>query len=76
MYRKIIRPYRSTYESTRLNYHYTGVRWGEYDHNGIPYDEAIKEVKELLKSAIMVGHDIESDERALCFNIGSVAHCL
>ena len=24
----------------------------------------------------MVGHDIKSDERALCFNIGSVAHCV
>ena len=48
----------------------------EYHRNGIPYDEAIVEVKELLRDAIVVGHDIASDEKALCFNIGSVAHCV
>ena len=34
------------------------------------------EVKELLRDAIVVGHKIKSDERALCFDIGSVAHCV
>ena len=24
----------------------------------------------------MVGHDIASDEEVLCFNIGSVVHCV
>ena len=32
------------------------------------------QVKSLLKDAIVVGHDIRSDERALCFNLSSVAH--
>ena len=32
------------------------------------------EVKSLLKDAIVVGHDIRNDERALCFCLDSVAH--
>ena len=40
---------------------------GEYDRYGIPYDEAIEKVKEVMKDAIVVGHDIKSDERVLCF---------
>ena len=28
----------------------------------------------MLKDAIVVGHNIESDERALCFQINQVAH--
>ena len=32
------------------------------------------QVKGLLKDAIVVGHDIRNDERALCFGLGSVAH--
>ena len=32
------------------------------------------EVKGLLKDAIVVGHDIRNDERALCFSLDSVAH--
>ena len=32
------------------------------------------EVKHLLKDAIVVGHNIQSDERALCFQINWVAH--
>ena len=52
---------------------YTGVTWGDY-HNVIPYDEAMDQVKSLLKNAIMVGHNIQSDERALCFHLGNVTH--
>ena len=47
---------------------FTGVTWTDY-HNGICYDDAMVEVKRLLKDAIVVGHNIESDERALCFQI-------
>lgn len=50
---------KSTCDNTRLNYSYTVVTWREFDHNGIPYDEAIEEEKALLKDAIVVGYDIK-----------------
>ena len=31
-------------------------------------------MKSLLKDAIVVGHNIKSDERALCFHLDEVAH--
>jgi RNA exonuclease 4 len=34
----------------------------------------MNQVKNLLKDAIVVGHDIESDEQALCFNLDEIAH--
>lgn len=49
---------------------------GGYTAMASPYDEVIVEVKELLKDATVVGHDIKSEERALCFDTGSVAHCV
>ena len=78
LYNKLIKPNGATYSNTRFRNKYfdSGVTWEELRRNGIPYDEAIDEVKELLRDAIVVGHNIKSDERALCFDIGSVAHCV
>ena len=36
----------------------------------------MEEVKDLLKDTIMVGHNIQSDERALCFQINRAEHCV
>ena len=52
---------------------FTGVTWRDY-RNGMPYDEAMEQVKSLLKDAIVVGHNIKSDESALCFHLDEVAH--
>ena len=51
LYRKTIRPKGATQldSDLDLNYKYTGVTRGGYDRNGIPYDEAIEEVKEVLR---------------------------
>ena len=38
-----------------------GLTWRDY-RNGIHYDEVMVEVKSLLKDAIVVGHNIQSDE--------------
>lgn len=73
LFRKIIKPRLTADEELNLERKYTGVTWSDY-HNGIHYDQAMVEVKSLLKDAIVVGHDIESDEKALRFSVSSVAH--
>jgi DNA polymerase III epsilon subunit-like protein len=69
----LIKPRLIDNETIDINIKYTGVTWSDY-HNGIPYDEAMDQVKSLLKDAIVVGHDIESDECALCLNLNEIAH--
>ena len=73
LFRKIIKSRLTADEELDLEYRFTGVTWSDY-RNGIHYDQAVVEVKSLLKDAIVVGHDIRSDERALCFSLSSVAH--
>ena len=51
-----------------------GLKYAEYS-NGIPYEEAI-EVGELLRDAIVVGHNVLSDFLALGLSIQTPAHCL
>ena len=73
LFRNVVKPRLTNDETLYINTRFTGVTWRDY-RNGIPYDEAIAEVKSLLKDTIVVGHDIRSDERALCFSLDSVAH--
>ena len=73
LFRKIVKPRLTANDRLTLNENFTGVTWADY-HNGICYDDAMVEVKSLLKDAIVVGHNIESDERALCFQVNQVAH--
>lgn len=42
--------------------HRSGITEADH-HNGIPYEEAILEVKEILKDAIVVGHTISVTSR-------------
>ena len=44
-------------ERVDVNTKYSGITREEYD-NSIKYDEAIVDIKDLLKDAIVVGHDI------------------
>ena len=73
LFRNVVKPRLTNNERLYINTRFTGVTWRDY-RNGIPYDEAMAQVKSLLKDAIVVGHDIRNDERALCFNLSSVAH--
>ena len=64
---------------------YTGVTWGDY-HNVIPYDEAMDQVKSLLKDVIVksllkdvivVGHNFQTDKGPLCkLFISEVIACI
>ena len=73
LFRNVIKPRRTDNERIDTKTKYTGVTWGDY-HNGIPYDEAMDQVKNWLNNNIVVGHNIRSNERALCFHLGNVAH--
>ena len=73
LFRNVVKPRLTNNERLDINTRFTGVTWRDY-RNGIPYNEAMAQVKGLLKDAIVVGHDIRSDERALCFSLDSVAH--
>ena len=73
LFGKIIQPRLTANETINSNRRFTEVTWRDY-RNGIHYDEAMVEVKSLLKDAIVVGHNIQSDERALCFQIDRIAH--
>lgn len=53
---------------------YSGITRADLD-NGIPYAEAIGEVKALLRGAIVVGHNVKSDLDALELT-NPEAHCV
>jgi DNA polymerase III epsilon subunit-like protein len=53
----------------------SGITEADY-HNGIPYEEAIVEVKDILKDAIVVGHNIRCDFRALQLPMYPTVHCV
>ena len=52
-----------------------GITEADY-HNSIPYEEAIVEIKGILKDAIVVGHNIRCDFRALQLSMYPTALCL
>ena len=56
-----MRPRLTANEKIKLKTTRTGVTWSDYC-NGVPYDEAMDEVKSLLRNDIVVGHNIRSDE--------------
>ena len=64
LFRNVVKPRLTNNERLDINTRFTGVTWRDY-RNGIPYNEAMAQVKGLLKGAIVVGHDIRNDERAL-----------
>ena len=68
-----MRPRLTANEKIKLKTTRTGVTWSDYC-NGVPYDEAMDEVKSLLRNDIVVGHNIRSDERALCCNLDEITH--
>ena len=53
----------------------SGITEADY-HNGIPYEEAIVEIKGILKDAIVVGHNISCDFRALQLSMYPTVHCV
>ena len=53
----------------------SGITEADY-HNGIPYEEAIVEIKGILKDAIVVGHNIRCDFRALQLSMYPTVHCV
>ena len=71
LFRNVVKPRLTNNETLDINTRFTGVTWRDY-RNGIPYNEAMAQVKSLLKDTIVVGHDIRSDERALCFGLDRV----
>ena len=46
------------------------------NHNGIPYEEAIVEVKGTLKDAIVVAHNTRYDFRVLQLLMYPTVHCV
>ena len=52
-----------------------GITEADY-HNGIPYEEAIVEIKGILKDTIVVGHNIRCDFRALQLSVYPTVHCV
>ena len=75
LYNKIIRPTVREGEWVELQTGWSGITKEAY-RNGIPYKQAIEEVRELLRDAIVVGHNVISDFRALDLSIYSPAHCV
>ena len=75
LFNKIIRPTVREGEWVELDTRRTGITDEAY-RNGIPYEEAIEEVRELLRDAIVVGHNVLCDFRALGLSIYSPAHCV
>ena len=62
LYNKVIIPRIQDGQEVRLEMHRSGITEGDH-HNGIPNEEAILEVKEILKDAIVVGHTISVTSR-------------
>ena len=62
LHNKVIIPRIQDGQEVRLETHRSGITEGDH-HNGIPYEEAILEVKEILKDAIVVGHTISVTSR-------------
>ena len=73
LFKKVVWPRLTDYEKINIKTKYTGVTWSDY-RNGVSYDEAMDEVKSLLKDVIVVGHNIRCDEQALCCNLDETAH--
>ena len=66
------RPYNKEWYDLQTNR--SGITEEEEYRNGIPYEVAILEVKDLLRDAIVVGHDIKHDFRALDLPMYPTAH--
>ena len=75
LYNKVIIPRLQDEQEIGLETHRSGITEADY-HNGIPYEEAILEVKEILKDAIVVGHNIRCDFKALQLSMYPTALCL
>lgn len=75
LFDKVIKPSLREGEWVQLQTKRSGITKGAY-HNGIPYEQAIEEVRELLRDAIVVGHNVTSDFHALDLSIYSPAHCV
>ena len=72
LYNKVIKPRVRDGEWVDIDVKRSGITWEDY-HSGVPYEEAISDSKELLKDAIVVGHNIKCDFNALEL---SNAHCV
>ena len=75
LYNKIIRPTVREGEWVDLQTGQSGITKGAY-RNGIPYEQAIEKVRELLRDAIVVSHNVISDFHVLDLSIYSLAHCV
>lgn len=73
LFKRMIRPRMTTdeYVDFRHTLKYSGITRAD----GIPYAEAIGEVKALLRGAIVVGHNVKSDLDALEL-ANPEAHCV
>ena len=64
LFKKMIRPRLTDGQTINCCTRYSGITRADL-HSGVPYDDVIDEVKELLKGAIVVGHNVRSDFDAL-----------
>ena len=64
LFDKVIQPKLERGEYVNVKTKYSGITWEQYN-NDIPYDVAIEEIKDILRDAIVVGHDIIHDIKAL-----------
>ena len=75
LFNKVIQPTLREGEWVDYQTELSGITKEAY-HNCIPYVHAIEEVRELLRDAIVVGHNVINDFRALDLSIYSPAHCV
>ena len=78
LFNKVIQPKLERGEYINANTKYSGITREQYN-NGIPYDVAMEEIKDILRDAIVVGHDIIHDIKALGLtrsNFTSMVHCV
>lgn len=75
LFNKVIRPTIQQGQWYDLQTSRSGITEEDY-RNGIPYEVAILEVKDLLRDATVVGHDIKHEFRALDLPMYPTAHCV
>ena len=74
-YNDVIQPRLERGQYVNVNRRYSGITW----NNGIPYDVAMDEIKGILRDAIVVGHNIIHDIKALGLiktEFSSLVYCI
>lgn len=78
LYNNIIQPRLERGQYVHIDKKHSGITWKQYS-NGIPYDVAMNEIKDILRDAIVVGHDIIHDIKAMGLTrteFSSLVYCI